>query len=39
VSERLASEVISVPVFPELTEEQRVWVARSLADFAAGRPA
>ncbi len=39
VSERLASEVISVPVFPELTEEQRGWVARSLADFAAGRPA
>ncbi|MFM9148865.1 MAG: DegT/DnrJ/EryC1/StrS family aminotransferase, partial [Verrucomicrobiota bacterium] len=39
VSERLASEVLSVPIFPELTAEQRRWVADSLADFAAGRPA
>ncbi|MFM8904702.1 MAG: DegT/DnrJ/EryC1/StrS family aminotransferase [Verrucomicrobiota bacterium] len=39
VSERLASEVLSVPIFPELTAEQRRWVADSLADFVAGRPA
>ncbi len=39
VSERLAAEVLSVPIFPELTAEQRQWVADSLADFAAGRPA
>jgi dTDP-4-amino-4,6-dideoxygalactose transaminase len=39
VSELLAAEVLSVPVFPELTAEQRRWVADSLADFAAGRPA
>jgi dTDP-4-amino-4,6-dideoxygalactose transaminase len=39
VAERLAAEVLSIPVFPELTEEQRRWVADALADFAAGRPA
>ncbi|MGA0133984.1 MAG: DegT/DnrJ/EryC1/StrS family aminotransferase [Opitutales bacterium] len=39
VSEQLAAEVLSIPVFPELTAAQRQWVADSLADFAAGRPA
>ena len=37
VSEQLATEVLSIPVFPELTGEQRQWVADSLADFAAGK--
>ena len=37
VSEQLATEVLSVPIFPELTAEQRQWVADSLADFAAGK--
>jgi dTDP-4-amino-4,6-dideoxygalactose transaminase len=37
VSERLAGEVLSIPIFPELTGEQRQWVADSLADFAAGK--
>jgi len=37
VSERLSSEVLSIPIFPELTGEQRQWVADSLADFAAGK--
>lgn len=37
VSERLAEEVLSIPIFPELTSEQRRWVADSLADFAAGK--
>lgn len=37
VSERLAGEVLSIPIFPELTPEQRQWVADSLADFAAGK--
>ena len=37
VSEQLAAEVLSIPVFPELTCEQRQWVADSLADFAAGK--
>ena len=37
VSEQLAAEVLSIPVFPELTGEQRQWVADSLADFAAGK--
>lgn len=37
VSERLAAEVLSIPIFPELTAEQRQWVADSLADFAAGK--
>ncbi len=39
VSERLAGEVLSIPIFPELTGEQRQWVADSLADFAAGKGA
>ena len=33
VSERLSGEVLSIPIFPELTGEQRQWVADSLADF------
>ena len=37
VSEQLAGEVLSIPVFPEITAEQRQWVADSLADFAAGK--
>ena len=37
VSELLASEVLSIPIFPELGSEQRQWVADSLADFAAGK--
>ncbi|MFZ9992008.1 MAG: DegT/DnrJ/EryC1/StrS family aminotransferase, partial [Opitutales bacterium] len=37
VAEQLAAEVLSIPVFPELTAEQRQWVADSLADFAAGK--
>jgi dTDP-4-amino-4,6-dideoxygalactose transaminase len=39
VSEQLAAEVLSIPIFPELGAEQRQWVADSLADFAAGRTA
>ena len=37
VSEQLAAEVLSIPIFPELSGEQRQWVADSLADFAAGK--
>ena len=37
VSELLSTEVLSIPVFPELAAEQRQWVADSLADFAAGK--
>lgn len=33
VAEKIASEVLSIPVFPEITEEQRNWVAESLAAF------
>ena len=39
VSEQLAAEVLSIPIFPELTAEQRQRVADSLADFAAGKEA
>jgi dTDP-4-amino-4,6-dideoxygalactose transaminase len=39
VSEQLAAEVLSIPIFPELTGEQRQWVADSLAAFAAGKGA
>jgi dTDP-4-amino-4,6-dideoxygalactose transaminase len=39
IAESLAQEVLSIPVFPEITEEQRKWVATSLADFAAGKNA
>jgi len=34
-AEKLAQEVLSIPVFPEITEAQRAWVAESLAAFAA----
>ena len=37
VSEQLSAEVLSVPIFPELSVEQRQWVSDSLADFAAGK--
>ena len=37
VAEQLSAEVLSIPIFPELTEEQRQWVADSLAAFAAGK--
>ena len=37
VSEQLAAEVLSIPIFPELVGEQRQWVADSLADFGAGK--
>ncbi|MEI6284803.1 MAG: DegT/DnrJ/EryC1/StrS family aminotransferase, partial [Opitutae bacterium] len=33
VAEKLAQEVLSIPVFPELAENQRSWVAESLAAF------
>ena len=39
VAEQLSAEVLSIPIFPELTGEQRQWVADSLADFAAGKTA
>jgi dTDP-4-amino-4,6-dideoxygalactose transaminase len=39
VSEQLSAEVLSIPIFPELTGEQRQWVADSIADFAAGKGA
>jgi dTDP-4-amino-4,6-dideoxygalactose transaminase len=37
VSELLSAEVLSIPIFPELSVEQRQWVSESLADFAAGK--
>ncbi|NBR42902.1 MAG: hypothetical protein EBU04_08670 [Verrucomicrobia bacterium] len=37
VSEQLSSEVLSIPIFPELGVEQRQWVADSLADFGSGK--
>lgn len=33
VAELAADEVLSIPVFPELTEEQRDWVVRSIREF------
>lgn len=39
VSECLASEVLSIPIYPEIGAEQRAWVATSLAAYAAGQPA
>ncbi len=32
-SERAASEVIALPMFPELTVEEQGWVVESIADF------
>ncbi|MBX3746989.1 MAG: DegT/DnrJ/EryC1/StrS family aminotransferase [Verrucomicrobiae bacterium] len=39
VSERLAGEVLSVPVYPELTAEQRDEVVAGVATFLEGEPA
>jgi dTDP-4-amino-4,6-dideoxygalactose transaminase len=38
-AESLAAEVLSVPVFPEMTEVQRASVVRSLSAFVAGKQA
>ena len=38
VAERLAAEVLSLPVFPELSEEQRESVVAAVADYVAGAP-
>jgi dTDP-4-amino-4,6-dideoxygalactose transaminase len=32
-SERAAKEVLALPIFPELAEEEQRWVVRSIADF------
>jgi dTDP-4-amino-4,6-dideoxygalactose transaminase len=32
-SERAAKEVLALPMFPELTEEEQRWVVKSIADF------
>lgn len=37
VTEQLAREVLSIPVFPELSETERDTVATALVDFARGR--
>ncbi len=37
VAEQLAQEVLSIPIYPEISAEQRQWVAQSLIDFAAGQ--
>jgi dTDP-4-amino-4,6-dideoxygalactose transaminase len=39
VAETLASEVLSVPVFPELTEEQRTRVVHTVSAFVGGKQA
>lgn len=33
-TERAAEEVLSIPVYPELSQAERAWVIESLADFA-----
>jgi dTDP-4-amino-4,6-dideoxygalactose transaminase len=37
VAERLGEHEISLPIFPEMTEEQVTWVCESIADFFAGK--
>ena len=32
-SERAASEVVALPMFPELTTEEQAWVVESIGDF------
>jgi dTDP-4-amino-4,6-dideoxygalactose transaminase len=32
-SERAAQEVLALPMFPELTEEEQQWVVASIAEF------
>jgi dTDP-4-amino-4,6-dideoxygalactose transaminase len=33
VAERAAKEVLALPMFPELTEQEQEWVVKSIADF------
>jgi dTDP-4-amino-4,6-dideoxygalactose transaminase len=37
VAERLAREVLSIPVYPEMSEQQVDWVAKGVREFAAAR--
>ncbi len=37
VTERLAKQILSLPMFPQLTEEQQVRVAGAIGDFVAAR--
>jgi dTDP-4-amino-4,6-dideoxygalactose transaminase len=32
-AERAAKEVLALPMFPELTEEEQKWVVKSITDF------